>query len=55
MEVEGERSRGGRLQPGRHMNVAELIAKWRRAELTERSATQQHFLDLCELLDHPKP
>lgn len=22
-------------------------------ELTERSAAQQHFLDLCELLDHP--
>jgi hypothetical protein len=37
------------------MNVAEFIAKWRRAELTERSASQQHFLDLCELLDHPKP
>jgi hypothetical protein len=37
------------------MNLAEFIAKWRRAELTERSASQQHFLDLCELLDHPKP
>ena len=37
------------------MNVAEFIDKWRRAELTERSAAQQHFLDLCELLDHPKP
>lgn len=37
------------------MNVAEFIAKWRRAELTERSASQQHFLDLCALLDHPKP
>lgn len=37
------------------MNVAEFIEKWRRAELTERSAAQQHFLDLCELLDHPKP
>lgn len=29
--------------------------KWRRAELTERSASQQHFLDLCEVLEHPKP
>lgn len=37
------------------MNVAEFIAKWRRAELTERSASQQHFLDLCDLLDQPKP
>src|ERR1017187_4336688 len=24
-------------------------------ELTERSAAQQHFLDLCELVGHPKP
>lgn len=37
------------------MNVAEFIDKWCRAELTERSAAQQHFLDLCDLLDHPKP
>jgi hypothetical protein len=37
------------------MNVAEFIDKWRKVELTERSAAQQHFLDLCELLDHPKP
>jgi hypothetical protein len=35
------------------MNVAEFIDKWRRVELTERSAAQQHFLDLCDLLDHP--
>lgn len=27
----------------------------KKAELTERSAAEQHFLDLCELLDHPKP
>jgi len=37
------------------MNVGEFIAKWRRVQLTERSASQQHFLDLCELLEHPKP
>lgn len=37
------------------MNVAEFIAKWRRVQLTERSASQQHFLDLCALLDHPTP
>ena len=37
------------------MNVSEFMAKWRRVQLTERSASQQHFLDLCELLDHPKP
>ena len=37
------------------MNVTEFVAKWRRAQLSERSASQQHFLDLCEVLDHPKP
>lgn len=37
------------------MNVAEFVAKWRPVELTERSASQQHFLDLCEVFDHPKP
>ena len=37
------------------MTVAEFVAKWRKVDLTERSASQQHFLDLCELLNHPKP
>jgi type II restriction/modification system DNA methylase subunit YeeA len=37
------------------MNVAEFIAKWRRSERTERSAAQEHFLDLCEVFEHPKP
>lgn len=37
------------------MNVTEFVAKWSKVELTERSASQQHFLDLCEVLDHPKP
>jgi len=37
------------------VNVAEFINKWRRTALTERSAAQQHFLDLCEVLEHPKP
>jgi hypothetical protein len=37
------------------MNVSEFIAKWRKVALTERSASHQHFLDLCDLLDHPKP
>jgi type II restriction/modification system DNA methylase subunit YeeA len=37
------------------MNIPEFIAKWRQVELTERSASQQHFLDLCEIFDHPKP
>ena len=37
------------------MTPQEFIAKWQRAELSERSAYQQHFLDLCALLDQPTP
>lgn len=37
------------------MNVTEFIAKWKKAELKERSAAQEHFLDLCRLLGHPTP
>jgi hypothetical protein len=36
------------------MTVTEFIIKWRKVELTERSAAQQHFLDLCEVFDHPR-
>jgi len=37
------------------MTPAEFIAKWKAADLSERSAAQQHFLDLCELLGQKKP
>jgi hypothetical protein len=37
------------------MNVAEFIAKWRKVELKERSAAQEHFLDLCSIVGHPTP
>ena len=37
------------------MTPYEFISKWRASTLTERSASQQHFLDLCELLGEPKP
>lgn len=37
------------------MDLPHFIAKWRQVELTERSASQQHFLDLCEVVGHPKP
>ncbi|MBM2826725.1 MAG: hypothetical protein HW403_789, partial [Dehalococcoidia bacterium] len=33
----------------------EFVAKWSRANLKERSAAQEHFLDLCRLLEHPTP
>ncbi|MGH6990257.1 MAG: hypothetical protein ACREE3_10210, partial [Stellaceae bacterium] len=37
------------------MTPEEFIKKWRGSTLTERSASQQHFLDLCDLLEVPKP
>src|SRR5712691_1944827 len=37
------------------MTPQQFISKWQRANLSERSAAQQHFLDLCELLGQPKP
>jgi len=37
------------------MNLSEFVNKWRKVELTERSASQQHFLDLCEVFNHPAP
>ncbi|HRT05992.1 MAG TPA: N-6 DNA methylase [Kiritimatiellia bacterium] len=37
------------------MHAAEFIAKWRKVELKERSAAQEHFLDLCRMLGHPTP
>jgi hypothetical protein len=37
------------------MTVSDFIKKWQRVELTERSASQQHFLDLCEVFEHSKP
>ena len=37
------------------MSPEEFIAKWRGITRTERSAAQEHFLDLCALLGVPKP
>ena len=31
------------------MTIAQFIAKWTKAELKERAAAQEHFLDLCHL------
>ena len=30
-----------------------FVAKWRPIELHERAMAQEHFIDLCRLLDHP--
>jgi hypothetical protein len=33
--------------------AARFVEKWSGVELSERAASQEHFLDLCRLLDHP--
>ena len=37
------------------MTPHEFITKWRASELKERSASQEHFIDLCRLLGEPTP
>jgi type II restriction/modification system DNA methylase subunit YeeA len=37
------------------MTPQQFIAKWKKADLSERAACQSHFLDLCELFGEPKP
>jgi hypothetical protein len=37
------------------MTSENVIAKWRGVELSERAASQDHFNELCELLDLKKP
>jgi type II restriction/modification system DNA methylase subunit YeeA len=33
----------------------DFVTKWRNTTLKERSASQEHFIDLCHLLGHPTP
>ncbi len=37
------------------MQAGEFVAKWRANARNERAAAQEHFLDLCALLDEPTP
>ena len=37
------------------MTPGAFIAKWRASELKESSGAQEHFIDLCRLLDEPTP
>jgi type II restriction/modification system DNA methylase subunit YeeA len=39
----------------RRGDVITFVAKWKAVELSERSAAQAHFLDLCALLGHDTP
>ena len=48
-------SPGSSHRDGEAMTAGEFIAKWRSSELKERSAAQEHFIDLCRLLGEPTP
>jgi hypothetical protein len=37
------------------LSVPDFVARWKASELTERSAAQSHFIDLCDVLEHPRP
>lgn len=37
------------------MTANEFIKKWHGVQLKEKSAYQEHFLDLCKLVEHPSP
>ncbi len=37
------------------MTPDEFIAKWRKVELKERTASHSHFIDLCQLLGVDEP
>jgi len=37
------------------LDLPTFIARWQRSTLTERSAAQQHVLDLCAVLGDPTP
>ena len=46
---------GLRAGVGEVMTAGEFIVKWRSSELKERSAAQEHFIDLCRLLGERTP
>ena len=37
------------------LSPQQFVHKWRHATLKERSASQEHFIDLCHLVGHPTP
>jgi type II restriction/modification system DNA methylase subunit YeeA len=37
------------------LTLPEFIQRWESATLSERSAAQSHFIDLCEVLGQPRP
>ena len=43
------------MTAGPTMSAAEFAAKWRESARRERASSQEHFIDLCRLLDVPTP
>ncbi|MBX3382652.1 MAG: class I SAM-dependent DNA methyltransferase [Phycisphaeraceae bacterium] len=39
----------------RVMTPAQFVDKWKRVQLPERAASQEHFIDLCRMLGQPTP
>ena len=37
------------------LSIPEFVARWQRSTLSERSAAQSHFINLCEILGQPCP
>ncbi len=37
------------------LNPQQFVEKWARAELKERASYQEHFMDLCHLVEHATP
>lgn len=37
------------------MNIQDFQPKWRGSQLKERSAVQEHFIDICRTLGFPTP
>ncbi len=37
------------------LSLPEFVERWKASTLSERSAAQSHFIDLCQVLGHPHP
>ena len=47
--------RGGAEKKGARLRPEKFISKWEAVTLKERSASQEHFIDLCHLLEEKTP
>ena len=37
------------------LSPQEFVSKWSKSSLKEKSASQEHFIDICHLVGHPTP